>query len=162
MGTNVGRASARPLRRECRAHLIQKLRRVDVHRLGDANQFDDVEPPRAALDLRQIRRRKAELRRDIHLLELRPLARANEYLAEDAQLVRQFGLGGDAVGAAVARGHGVAIEYRVCAPHSSSSSQPLSIPSPKNIRSPRNTARRSSRTTTSGWRTRMISPCRPG
>src|SRR5437870_5085960 len=112
MGTNVGRASARPLRRQRRPHFTHNLRRIDAHRLGDANQLDDVEPPRAALDLRQIRRRKAELGRDVRLLELLPLARADEHLAEDAQLAGQFGLGGDAVGAAVARGHGVTIVVR--------------------------------------------------
>src|SRR5262245_60427116 len=86
-------------------HLPHDLRRIDPHRLGDANQLDDVEPARAALDLGEIRRGEAELRGHVRLLELGALAGTDEHLAEDAQLAGKLRFGGDAVGAAIARFH---------------------------------------------------------
>src|SRR6266849_5399374 len=70
---------------------------VRLHRLGNAQQLDDIEPARAVLDLRQVRRREAEARCDFGLLQAGALARRHEHTAEDEELVCEFGFGGDAV-----------------------------------------------------------------
>src|SRR5581483_1774945 len=85
--------------------LAHNLRRVDLHRLGDANQLDDVEPARAVLDLREIRSGQAEFRGDIGLFQSGALARGDENASEERELIREFGFCGDAIGATVARFH---------------------------------------------------------